>query len=66
MNARKLPDYKLTGTERTVPTEGLQVYLQMGRKSAVAVSRAAGAEVRVGKTLRHDLRKIDAYLDTLA
>ena len=47
---------------RMLGTKELRQYLSLGMKSAQALGRAAGAELRLGRRVLYDREKIDAYI----
>lgn len=50
----------------TVDTEGLMEMLGAGRQTATATGTAAGARVQIGRRVLWNVRKIQAYLDTIS
>ncbi len=51
---------------KTVDTEGLMEILGAGRKVAIRVGTEAGARIQVGRRVLWNLRKIEAYLDSIS
>lgn len=50
----------------TVDTSGLQNMLCTGRYSAVKIGKAAHAQIRVGKLVLWNVRKVQSYLDSIS
>lgn len=64
MNATK--QIETLEDRRMVDTNGLQVMLSSGRKTAVEIGTAARARVQVGRRVLWNVKKIEQYLDTIS
>lgn len=62
--ARKTPSFS-DDTSRYTDVNGLQTYLCVGRNKAMQIGIDSGAKKKLGKRVIYDLRKIDAYMETL-
>lgn len=51
------------GTCRLVNADKLSAYLSIGKNAAIRYGNAAGARVKIGKSVRWDLKKIDAAIN---
>lgn len=48
-----------------VNTEGLKDLTQSGRQNAIAIGMAAGARVKIGKSVRWNVSKVKKYLEAI-
>lgn len=65
---RKLKDRTVTsikGQSRLMDTEELRAYVSLGRNNAMKLGKDIGAEVRIGRRVLWDRRKVDNYLNSL-
>ena len=47
---------------RYLDTKGLAAWCCVGTSTARRLSKLAGAEIRIGSMVRHDVRRIEKYL----
>ena len=50
----------------SVNTDELRVLVGCGRKSAVEIGIAAGAQIRIGRRVLWNVKKIEKYLDSIS
>lgn len=59
-------NFKSINNPILVNTEGLRALVQSGRDTAVKIGMAAGAKVKVGKSVRWNVAKIQKYLEDIS
>lgn len=61
--------YKRTGQENSEPLyvdiQELQAMTSLGRNTAAAIGKAAGAERRVGRRIIYSVERVKAYIESL-
>lgn len=67
MRKNLLSENVANGMEKlTVDTKGLQAMTDSGYTTAVKIGIAAGARIKVGKSVRWNVSKVRKYLDAIS
>ena len=57
---------KIDGVCRYMTTKELQAYTSLGRTAAEKLGITAGAKIKIGRSTRWDVVKVDEYMQQLA
>lgn len=66
MRKRKTKNSGLGVEKITVDTNGLQEITDSGYTTAVKIGNAAGARIKIGKSVRWNVDKVKKYLDSIS
>lgn len=61
---RRITEVNSTNS-RLMDTEELRAYTSLGRNNAMKLGKEIGAEVRIGRRVLWDRRKVDEYVNSL-
>lgn len=62
----KKATYEIIDDPLFINTEGLKALTQSGRETAVKIGILAGAKVQIGRSVRWNVSRVRAYLDSIA
>lgn len=66
MNRTTKDNYDFPFRKSSVDTKELQEMLSCGRVTAVQIGNNAGAKIQIGRRVLWNVRKVNAYLDSIS